>query len=567
MAASERTPLLSSSRPSPSYTPTQTTRSPFTLVSQSNLLLNQYRSSLPPGSSSPSPRQETYDSPVREANLAIHLYALYLLNSDSRGNGPSPSIRSLLAHAANAGQVRAALCDAIEEMLDSGLGTHEEHEADGEEELSEILWTRWAVDDTDTGSKYASAMDLMLPPFVPSSTTSPFLSHPVIRHVLDTTWKSGIRSARHHDPSHISFVLRLRNAIPRVATPSRLHLAHMVSFLVLVGLTLGIAISPTGGLLTPYDYDDGRRRNISAVEIVWMICAGSSLLHTLQYDTTPLRCVLLFPTHLTFLVALFPSIHERSHTLLTLSIPTLTFLLVLPGPPSLPTFFKPLLPLSILLRRILYRSIRTAGLLMPLVVVLFGIFSWSMNGDIFRGFFVFSSVQQDYTAYGRSSLNVRQNDIIDSLADPIEVGVAPFQTRLMLFFTLTLLFTFSIILTAARAISNPRERWDSNDEKRWRGAVKESDEWEREYGLVVGREARRAWATSVRNYVWASVSKAREGNGAEEDGSRGEAAVNGVVDVDSHQTTRSYELLLPPPLNLISLPYDIYQTVVYLIRR
>ena len=42
-----------------------------------------------------------------------------------------------------------------------------------------------------------------------------------------------------------------------------------------------------------------------------------------------------------------------------------------------------------------------------------------------------------------------------------------------------------------------REGWDGDDQKRWKGALKEGDLWEREYGVTVGRLARMRFAVAV----------------------------------------------------------------------
>ncbi|KAK8850511.1 hypothetical protein IAR55_004429 [Kwoniella newhampshirensis] len=582
MAASERTPLLPSSRPSG---PLHSAEPSFTLHAQSTFLLDHFNSfatsTTASAFTSPSALAQPYTPSTSHANLAVHLYALHLL--EPKALTPSSSIRAQLAHSEVIGRVRTSLYDAIEEMLDSGLdvsrpeeGTAErEEEEEGEEDLHEILWDRWAVD--ETGKKWASALDLMLPPYTPSSTTSPLLSHPVIRHILDRTWTRGAVPSHAHDPGSQSCATRFKAGLQHAVTPRWLHAAHFTSFVILFGSTLAIAISPQHWV-TPYDPEESRHRP-TIIEIIWMIWAGSDLLHTIQYPTTTLRRLLLVPTHLAFIFSFFPSF-ELSFTLLTVSIPTLTFLLVLPDPPSLPILIKPLLPLSILLRRILYRSLRTAGLLMPLVLVLLGIFSWSMNGDIFRGFDVTSQLDEDATSIlwnvdrYPSSDRIPCRPVGGTEAGPVEVGIAPFETRLMLFLTLTLSLVFSIILTAARAISPPRERWDAEGERRWRGAVKEGDDWEREYGVVVGRKTRRAWAIAVRSYVWKSDrlvgSSDAEGRRSDEseNGSGAERPSNGYVGIapDGRSRCESYRLSVPLPLNILQVPYDVYQGLTRAIR-
>jgi hypothetical protein len=165
---------------------------------------------------------------------------------------------------------------------------------------------------------------------------------------------------------------------------------------------------------------------------------------------------------------------------LTVSIPFLTVLLILPHAPSLPYLNLSLLPLSRLLVTTLVRSLRGITILMPLVLVLFAVFAWSMNGDIFR-------LLQDTS----------------TIVLPTETEIAPFEARVWLIITITLLLFFALTLAASRS-----RHVGVDDRPRWQGGVEEEDDWERDFGVLIGRMARRDFAEAVRLYSGRSTSGA-----------------------------------------------------------
>lgn len=270
---------------------------------------------------------------------------------------------------------------------------------------------------------------------------------------------------------------------------------------------------------------------------------------TFQRKTPLIRFTVLVPTYLTLL--LIPVNGQSAYSLITISIPTLTILLILPIAPSLPLLFHSILPLSTLLLNMLHRSIRSAGLLMPLVIGLFILFAWSMNGDIFRGVFRFSNVL---------------------LPTPTEPGIAPFEARLWIFITVILLLIFSIALTISRAIMPIREGWDDDGTRRWKGANKEGDEWEKEYGVTVARLARRRFALAVQELVQlraesykssetGDVSRAVDTRAAEE--SREAAKTDLAVSRDTMCKLRPVVV----PFNLVCVPFDILCGILPIVTR
>ncbi|WWC98602.1 hypothetical protein V866_005495 [Kwoniella sp. B9012] len=553
--SSERTPLLPShhanAQAGPSHPPLPLkARTHVTLECQANQLISHLKS----------PSAIVYTPLNTEVDLAVHLYALHLLDPKRYKN--HASIRARIADSELGRKLREEISDRLEDLLDRHCNKTENEDEnanaqDADEDLQVVFWKRWKV--KDDSHQWYDAIDLLLPPF--STHPSPFLSHPLVRHILDSAWTKGIvqlDGQGHTRPS------RTVKKVGEVVTPSRLHFLHLASFLVLYGLTLSIALSP-GNRISPYE-SSSPNPSLSGKEVCWALWAASDLIHSFQYGTSLLRRILLLPLHLSLIFALFPSYSQVPYTLLLLSIPTTTFSLVFPIKPSLPLLIPGLLPLSILLKRIIYRSFKTAGLLMPLVLGLFVIFSWSMNGDIFRGFYqaVQSSIYTIETIINPIPIEARA-----SIPEPVEDGISPFSARLTIFVTLSLLFICSLLLNASRAIMVPKERWDGEDKRRWQGAVKEGDDWEKEYRVQVAREARECFCEGVKGYMWegSTLHEVRVGHGpadgAEEDG----AAIESGRTIE-RSSSRFQDLspgaispALPPPLNLITLPLDILSLI------
>jgi hypothetical protein len=120
-------------------------------------------------------------------------------------------------------------------------------------------------------------------------------------------------------------------------------------------------------------------------------------------------------------------------TFLTLSIPFLTISLIRPEPPSIPFLFPSLLPHSIRLWDIIIAGFTGWALLWPVIIVLCVMFSISLNGDIFRGFFVLSTTPTS--------------------DPPVEEGVAPYGTRLAIFGTILILAYLAIFLSISNVAS------------------------------------------------------------------------------------------------------------------
>ena len=170
---------------------------------------------------------------------------------------------------------------------------------------------------------------------------------------------------------------------------------------------------------------------------------------------------------------------STSYNILCLSIPFLSILLSLPSPPSLPFLHADLLPLSTLLVSIIRRSLTSLGLILPLLVALFIVFSWSMNGDIYRGFFSILSTPTDLAP------------------DSPEIGIAPYQARLAIFVAFVVLLILCIILGTARSsippASAPGVGASSDDDGL------ERDPSEAEYGSEVALRSRIALTSAVRD--------------------------------------------------------------------
>ncbi|WVQ63272.1 uncharacterized protein L199_001423 [Kwoniella botswanensis] len=549
--SSERTSLLPSQHANaeagPSHPPLPLkARTHVTLECQANQLISHLKS----------PSAIVYTPLNTEVDLAVHLYALHLLDPKRYKN--HASIRARIADSELGRKLREEISDRVEDLLDRHCGGDEhETEHSEDEDLQAVFWKRWKV--RNDSHQWINAIDLLLPPF--TTHPSPFLSYPLVRHILELAWTKGIV---HLDGQGHTRPSRVLKKVGEVVTPSRLHFLHLASFLILYGLTLSIALSP-GNRISPYE-SSSPNPSLSGKEVWWVLWTASDLAHSFQYRTSLLRRILLLPLHLSLIFALFPSYSQISYTLLLLSIPTTTFSLVFPIRPSLPLLIPSLLPLSILLKRIIYRSFKTAGLLMPLVLGLFVIFSWSMNGDIFRGFYqaVQSSIYTIETIINPIPIEARA-----SIPEPVEDGISPFSARLTIFVTLSLLFICSLLLTASRAIMVPRERWDGKDKRRWQGAVKEGDDWEKEYRVQVAREARECFCDGVKGYIWEgnTLHEVRveygTADGAEEDGTAIESGRTIKRSSSRFQdpSPGAISPVLPPPLNLITLPLDILSLI------
>lgn len=161
------------------------------------------------------------------AELVTSLYASYLLSL------PPPSglsIRAALSNTVIGRKVQAYLYDAIEDMLDAGGSIFSDGIDHGEEGEAEwMIWKLWPIrhdpEEEVCGTHRLSSfdratlraftvLDLLLPPYVPWSRSSPFLSHPLIRHIIEHTWVHGVPRPQEGPESTSSRLrYRLKNSI------------------------------------------------------------------------------------------------------------------------------------------------------------------------------------------------------------------------------------------------------------------------------------------------------------------------------------------------------------------
>lgn len=197
------------------------------------------------------------------------------------------------------------------------------------------------------------------------------------------------------------------------------------------------------------------------------------------------RTVFLIPSALVPLLAYLDS--ETAFAILALSIFPLTFLLVLPMTPSLVFLHQDIVPLSTLLVHILRRGLRSAGLILPLALLVFGVFAWSLNGDIFRGF---DTIQIAIPVVSQD-LPPGSIEELETFEPPSEPGIAPFETRVWLFTTFVALFLSSISLTLVRILTPPHVHSNHHVQ----------DTWEADYGPTISLAARQNWIMAIRTEI------------------------------------------------------------------
>jgi hypothetical protein len=233
-----------------------------------------------------------------------------------------------------------------------------------------------------------------------------------------------------------SFTLLDRSLLPGTLLPTplkghlttrRAHILHFGSFLILWALTIISAMRPN----TWATRTSPRINTHSPLEIIWMIITSTAIIQVFQH---PLhnrvgKHILLLPSAL----ALITCWTTYGFTFLTLSIPFLTISLIRPETPSISFLFPSLLPHSIRLWDIIIAGFTGWALIWPVIIVLCVLFSISLNGDIFRGFFVIPMSTPD---------------------PPVEEGIAPYGTRLAIFGTILILIYLAICLS----ISNMANR-------------------------------------------------------------------------------------------------------------
>jgi hypothetical protein len=260
-----------------------------------------------------------------------------------------------------------------------------------------------------------------------------YLSHPVIVHFVQHLYRHG-PSLIHRESKGI--LNTLESAItPRYDPPTplkgyltirRAHILHFVSYLALWAPTIISAMRPN----TWATRTSPRINTHSPLEIIWMIITSAAIIQVFQHPHHNRigKHILLLPSAL----ALITCWTTYSFTFLTLSIPFLTISLIRPGPPSIPFLFPSLLPHSIRLWDIIIAGFTGWALLWPVIIILCVLFSISLNGDIFRGFFVIPMSTPD---------------------PPVEEGIAPYGTRLAIFGTILILAYLGICLSISNMAS------------------------------------------------------------------------------------------------------------------
>jgi hypothetical protein len=179
----------------------------------------------------------------------------------------------------------------------------------------------------------------------------------------------------------------------------------------------------------------------SPLEIIWMIITSAVIIQVSQHPhhNRVGKHILLLPSALSLITCWT----TYGFTFLTLSIPFLTISLIRPEPPSIPFLFPSLLPHSIRLWDIIIAGFTGWALIWPVIIVLCVLFSISLNGDIFRGFFVLS---------------------ITATSDPpVEEGVAPYGTRVAIFGTIIILVYLAICLSISNMASQSASRAQSEN--------------------------------------------------------------------------------------------------------
>lgn len=116
---------------------------------------------------------------------------------------------------------------------------------------------------------------------------------------------------------------------------------------------------------------------------------------------------------------------------------------------------------------------------LPLILLFLGLLGWSLNGDIYRGFWTLT-------------FDLSAMDQMVSGDIPSEEGIAPFETRIWIFVTLFSLILLSLTLVFIRIINPPRSPLIDHE-------IMSIDPWEREYGWEVAQSAHAMWARTVRD--------------------------------------------------------------------
>jgi hypothetical protein len=272
-----------------------------------------------------------------------------------------------------------------------------------------------------------------------------YLSHPIIVHFVQHLYRHGPTSIHRKRPKEILHTLE--SAIsPRYVSSTplkghltyrRAHILHFGSYLALWALTIISAMRPNTWATRTSPHINTH----SPLEIIWMIITSAAIIQAFQHPhhNRVGKHILLLPSAL----ALITCWTGYGFTFLTLSIPFLTISLIRPEPPSIPILFPSLLPHSIRLWDIIIAGFTGWALLWPVIIILCVLFSVSLNGDIFRGFFVISATATS--------------------DPPVEEGVAPYGTRLAIFGTIIILAYLAICLSISNMANRSARRAQSEN--------------------------------------------------------------------------------------------------------
>lgn len=178
----------------------------------------------------------------------------------------------------------------------------------------------------------------------------------------------------------------------------------------------------------------------SALDIVWMIITSAAIIQVLQHPRLG-KHVFLLPSALSLITCWT----AYGFTFLNLSIPFLTVSLIRPGPPSIPFLFPSILPHCVGLWEVIIAGFTGWALLWPVIIILCVVFSISLNGDIFRGFFIQSTISNP--------------------DPPVEEGIAPYETRLAIFGTILILVYLAICLSISNIASRLARRAQRSEER------------------------------------------------------------------------------------------------------
>jgi hypothetical protein len=214
--------------------------------------------------------------------------------------------------------------------------------------------------------------------------------------------------------------------------------------------------------------------------------------------------------------------------------------ILLRAPISIPFLFPSLLPVSVRLSQIIQAGFTGWNLVWPLLLLLFGIFSFSLNGDIYRGLFV----EHSTSLIGPDTRRVGPG------TEPTEDGVSPYGTRVAIFCTIILLLYFAICQSVSGMVRALRR---GNTDGGTTMSHRPHD-CESRHGTYAARRAR---AELVRGSRWL-IGDLGMGT-AQAPPSDAEDGTENVESIESPpSTSQQVAPPLPIPLNLLLLPLDMF---------